>query len=650
MALVRIVEGELTVVDHEGDNYLGGGDFDALIVEKLLVPEISRRGQFTDLLGEMKSEKGKYNTLWHVLLKHAEDAKVELSSKSSAEIDLGMIGVEDDASNSIDTILTVTRSELESLIRDAVDGTAEMMKRILTRNSLQPVDLQFTLMVGGSTYIPFVRQRVQELMGIPVNTSIDPTNAVAIGAAYFAGARERTEDKKVVAPANSRQVRIRPVFNRNSQELEESFNAKVEGDFTGLSYRIRSEDGAFDSGLKKVTGRIAEDLPLREGAFNLFRLEILDAENNIIDIGFDTIQIAQGRYSVAGQMLPEDISLVKDDVALKDTRLNRIFSKNTVLPTRTKVTVEVGKTIVKNSDDQVMIMVVEGSADNHSSTNKPIGILLIGGRQLTRDLMKGTEIDLSFEVSESRDLTVSAYLNGSGQDFSQVFSGQNREVNTRILATEVLDLESKVQKEIEDALAADNREGANQLERLLEEVQELFTQCGSLSEDDVTDGRYKLEDNKRKVAQDVFQITSSKRLTAAVAAYNEIKREIMPLVQEDGNDREKHHIRELLSREQVFIHSSNPERIEAATADLRNVQFQILMRTPDFLVGIFEHLSETRVSLNDQVQAKQLLDHGKSLIEKQDWDDLRQVIGRLWDLTPADERASGNMRHFTGIV
>lgn len=86
VALVKITEGELTVVDHEGDNYLGGSDFDALVVEMLIVPEICRRGSFSNLLQQMKSEKGKYNALWYRLLHAAEMAKVELSTKTSARL------------------------------------------------------------------------------------------------------------------------------------------------------------------------------------------------------------------------------------------------------------------------------------------------------------------------------------------------------------------------------------------------------------------------------------------------------------------------------------------------------------------------------------------------------------------------------------
>jgi len=68
VALIRIVEGELKVIDHEGDNYLGGGDFDAVLVENIIVPELSKVGRFADFMTNLKSESGKYNRLWAVLL------------------------------------------------------------------------------------------------------------------------------------------------------------------------------------------------------------------------------------------------------------------------------------------------------------------------------------------------------------------------------------------------------------------------------------------------------------------------------------------------------------------------------------------------------------------------------------------------------
>ena len=321
-----------------------------------------------------------------------------------------------------------------------------------------------------------------------------------------------------------------------------------------------------------------------------------------------------------------------------------------MLPAKSKKSVEVAKTIIKGSEDEIRIMVVEGPSEKHSSTNKPIGILLITGKQITRDLLKGTEIDLTFEISESRNLTVSAYVNGTGQEFSQVFKGTARQVDPRLLASEVIQLEAKIQSEADEASANDNQDAAERLQKLLGKVHALMSECGALSSDDVTDDRFKLEDQKRRVAQELFELTSSKRLDAAKAAYVEAKQAISLLVEESGNDKERHQLRQSLAREQTFINSTNPERVEAATRELERIRWPILMRIPDFLAGMFEHLTERRAAMNDQVQAKQLFENGKRHIESGAWEDLRQVNGRLWELLPNDERETEDMRLYTGIV
>jgi molecular chaperone DnaK len=364
----------------------------------------------------------------------------------------------------------------------------------------------------------------------------------------------------------------------------------------------------------------------------------------------DQIQIAQGRYSISGQMLPDDLSLVKDNIEKRDTSLDRIFDKNCVLPSRTKRTVEAGKTIVKDSKDEINIMVVEGSSKNHHLSNKPIGTLVIAGKMLKRDLLKGTEIDITFEVSESRDVTISAYLNGTGQEFSQVFNPKQREVSLKDLAADILQLETMILNEQEEAAENNNHETEKNLDKVLGDVQILIMESGALPEDDVTDARYQLEDKKRSLAQDVYQLTSSKRVDKALAEYYEIKEAVTQLVQENGNDHEKHLVREIVGREEVFLTSNDQIKIENATNELNIVRYQILKRLPGYLVGIFEHLVENRVSMNDQVQVKQLIENGRQSIEKEDWENLRMVIGRLFDLVPETEKDSHEYRLITGIV
>ena len=101
---------------------------------------------------------------------------------------------------------------------------------------------------------------------------------------------------------------------------------------------------------------------------------------------------------------------------------------------------------------------------------------------------------------------------------------------------------------------------------------------------------------------------------------------------------------------QIFLKSLNPERIQAEIDALESINFQILARDPKFLIAMFSHLNEKRTSMNDQVQAKQLIDNGRRLIDSESWDDLRMVNGRLWSLMPSTEQNSEEMRFFTGII
>jgi len=649
VALVRIVEGELKVIDHEGDNYLGGMDFDTLLVEQLFVPQLEKHGNFTDLLSQMKSASGRFNTLWYRLLGLAEDAKIELSTKTSAEIDLSDIAIEDEDGEMINVVFEITRSEFEALIKETVDNTAALLKKILTRNSLRPDDLKFVLMVGGSTYIPFVRKRIEELLGIPVNTGINPTNAIVVGAAYFAGTKEIVLGAGASPRTNlTGDLKVRVAYNRLTREHEEIFSARVDGEVTGLFYRIKREDGGYDSGLKELTPRINEDLPLQTDAHNLFSFTIYDSFNNPIPTDLEYIQIAQG-YGVGGQMVPHDLSLVLDTADGEDITLNCIFPKNSIIPARTKKTVEVNSTVTHGSEDDVIkIMVVEGPKENHPTANGKQGQLLISGKQLKRDVPRGTEIDLTFELSESRDLTVTAYINPSGPEFSGIFSPQNRDVDVNELADEVDLLDSRLSAEMEEAIANEQFEVAREIDKLQRNAHQLRQATARITVDDVTGEKFILDETKRRIAQELCHLTVGKRVQQLQAKYRQAKEEATETINESGNDLERRQLREVIVREHTFMDSTNPKKLEEAISALRQIRFQILRRKPDFLMTMFQYLIEKQEMFNDQPQARNLIDVGKRHIANEDWGKLDEAIGCLFRLLPKKVTDS-TVKSMTGI-
>ena len=148
----------------------------------------------------------------------------------------------------------------------------------------------------------------------------------------------------------------------------------------------------------------------------------------------------------------------------------------------------------------------------------------------------------------------------------------------------------------------------------------------------------------------MYELTSGKRLEQARRDYQDARSECAKLVMESGNGRERNMFKDVQAREQTFINSHVPERIQAETEQLRSIMFGVFGRTPAFLRGIFDHLSEKRTGMNDQIQASRLLDVGKRAVAAEDWDEVRTICGRLWELLPAEQQAEKEMRLCTGLV
>lgn len=633
VALVKIKDGEMKVIDHEGDNFLGGSDFDRLIVEKLLIPKLEEAGTFSDLESSMKSASGKHNGDYYVCLNKAEQAKIALSARTSTEIEID--NMEDDEGDEIDEIFTITRSEFENLIKEQIDSTIDMVKKIIVRNSLTSNDIQFTLMVGGSTFIPFVRKRTEEILQIPINCDIDPTTAIAIGAAYYAGTKKKSTNNTKRKKNPNVRLKVKTAYQKVTQESEEFFAARIEGNIEGLFYKITREDGGFSTALKPLKKQIQEDLPLVEKSYNFFSFVIYDKQNNVIETDASAIEIAQGKFGVAGQPLPNDICLEVDDMDTGKTGLELIFQKNSILPLRRTITKPLNKTVVKGASDSIRINVLEGSHLSLPEANFSIGFLEINGNQISRNISKGSDIEIVFEISESRDITVSAYLTMSDQEFKEIFNPKERHIPVDILVEQIENLSEKLQIEIKEAENLEDYETANKLSNLRNQMGEVTSQASEMTTDDVTDKRYQLEDRKRKIAQEIDAATKSKRTQIAKVDYGKVKERCKEILENHGNDYEWKIFEDITAQEESFLSSQNPKKIQEKCEQLHAIVMQILWRTPQFLIAIFRNLVDNHASkFNDINQSKSLIDAGKLAIQSENWDRLGEVNQGLINLLP----------------
>lgn len=627
VALLNIEDGEMKVLDHEGDNFLGGSDFDRLIIEHIVIPYLESNYDFDDLKNGLQNSNGKYNKLYYKLLYLAEQVKIQLSSKTSAEIEFEI----DDE----DIYFTITRDEFEKIIKNDIIKTIDMMKKILTTNSLRNDDLDFILMIGGSTYIPFVRQYIEDVLGIKVLNDIDPTTAVAIGAAYYAGNKKKTTPNENLIKQDSK-FKIKMAYEKSTQDDTEYLAIKVEGDILNFSYKIMREDGGFDSGLKMLNNRISEDLPLVKDSYNFFKLSIYDKFNNIIQS--ENIEISQGKYTVAGQPLPEDISLEVDDYNQSKTRLELVFKKNTILPIRKSITKDINKTIKVGSNDNITINLLEGDNNTIPEANKALGFIKISGNDIDRDILKGSDIELTFEISESRDLTVSAYISMTDQEFKEIFNPASRSVNIFDLTDDVEFLSEDIDESLDFAKENNDYEKIEVLYTLQSDIEKMQNEVETVDENDTTEKRYQLEDKKRKIAQDYFKTIKDEKINKMKKEYLDLKPEVERLIAQFGDYSEQEYFKEIVEKENIYLNSNNISKVEELLEEIETLKYQIHWKEPDFIKNIFAWLANNEPNFKDESRANLLIGKGLKFLDKENIEELSDITRELLGLLSREDK------------
>jgi len=642
LALVETKYGEMKVIDHEGDNFLGGLDFDNRIISRIIIPYLDRIAAFENLDHDLHSSGGKYNKLYYVLQKKAEEVKLTLSAALTASIEFE-IELPDGSTKEV--YFDITRAEFENVIRDLVIRTIDIVRLVLERNELQPNELNCILLVGGSTFTPCVREWIAQELDIIVSTAIDPTTAIAAGAAYFAGTK-RKQFISPAKPANFQDLSIKTGYAKVSQDTEEYFVAEATGKIDNLQYRLTRADGGYDTGLRQFNSRITEFLQLLPQANNQFELRIFDAQQQLV-YHDSSIQIVSGKYGILGQPLPHDICIEVDDKENNTTKLELVFARNSSLPLKTTLTKSVSKTIHTASGDSIVINILEGNQGAIPSSNLSIGIIEIKGDQLSVDLVKGSDIEITLEMSESRDLRVTTYLMMSDQEFTNLFTPSARHVNINKLLDEIKGLHFAVTQEIRAANIREEYEVSQRLSALINTLNDAEAEARTIAVDDVTDRKYQLDDKKKFVAAQMDMLTRDKLKMSAKLDYFNTRNKAQDVLVSHGNDEEKTRFSNLLKQEKQILSGDTTPAIESLTTQIRKIINPIYFRTPAYLISIY-HYYASLDEYPDASEAASLKDKGDRSIANSNYEELRYIINKLHTLLPRKEQEKANIKG-TGI-
>ncbi|MCA1632327.1 MAG: Hsp70 family protein [Acidobacteria bacterium] len=474
VAVISTRGGRLHVLEHRGDNHLGGKDIDRLVVENIFLPFLSR----SFALPRADADAPGHKRLFRKLAFAAEYAKIELTSAEETIVSFLDLG-EDDEGRLIEAELTLTRAELEREVGPLLARCLRLTDEALAGARRAGRDLDRILLVGGPTQMPLVRAALEAHLGAAVDSSLDPMTVVARGAAIYASTVERRDGSSSAGEAaaagaaeSAGRLPVRLAF----EPVSAAPQTLVAGKFGGRradearEVRVDADNGFWTSGWHAVREQLFEiPLVLQEGQLNRFLLSARDARGRALEVEPGEFQIRHG-LTISAPPLPHTIS-VEVSNADGTAALSTVFPRRTLLPAEKTVTYRAAHTLRPSEPEtSLAIKLWEGEALTDPQANTWVGNMHIESERVRRPVPEGAELHLHIKVDASRLITVEVFIPHLNEHFTEsIFVAKDEE-------PDYLELLKGVPVEIENYLAR------------LERLEEFLTERGGAGDDPSGDG------------------------------------------------------------------------------------------------------------------------------------------------------------------
>ncbi|UCD28859.1 MAG: Hsp70 family protein [Planctomycetota bacterium] len=275
ISILRIVNNVFEVLSTHGNTQLGGDDLDREII-KLIQREIKEQFRIN-----IESPQTK-----QALRTFAENVKIRLSTEqqASVEIDIGQGRLYK---------RTISRNEFEAMIAPWIDKTMDSCRRALTDARIEAETISQVIMVGGSTRIPYVRQRAEGLFGRRPYTALNPEEVVALGAAVQAGVLARTRSDALLLVIIPLSLGIETMGGamgklilRNTRipcQAAEFFSTFVDGQ-TNVKINVLQGERELAKDCRSLGEFELRDIPPMPAGIPKIRVSFLIDENGILNV------------------------------------------------------------------------------------------------------------------------------------------------------------------------------------------------------------------------------------------------------------------------------------------------------------------------------------------------------------------------------
>ena len=634
VSLLETRDGLLRVIGHDGDNFLGGRDFDWAIVD-WAVAELGRQG--------VRIERGNpaHAAAVRKLKQAAEEAKLELARAPSTALTLPELTV---GETTVDVDLQLDRGILDGLCLPLVERSLAVCQRLLLTHGLQASQLGRIVLVGGPTVMEVVRRRVGEQLGAPFGEGLDPMTLVAQGAAIYAataGLDARPEEKS--APSAHR-------FWLQYPAMSSDFTPHVVGRLVGggggpapVRVRLRRGDGGWAGEWQPLDGEQAfvtlVDLQPRRP--NLFHLEAESEPGRAVLVEPGAITIVQG-LTIADPPLSRTVG-----VALANDTVRVYFERGAPLPARRTFVHQTVESVPQGAADCLLkIPIVQGEFEQ-AHLCRLVGTLLIGGQKLGASLPAGSTVEVTLQLDRGGRLAARALVPTLGQVFEEVAHLLVPDAAPEVLGASVASLRDRLAARRGEAFRRGDARGVADLGQVEQGLAEVERDVVAAQGGDADAGQ-----KARRLLLEIDAKLEEAEFAGRWPELDETAREKLAMaaswVSEYGTPAEQKLLTEAGQQVERARAGRDARMLQRQLRIVQNLANAAYYRNPEAWDWAFEHAASEIAAAKDLPKAESLVRDGRKAKEQGDKGRLREIVQQLWKLLP-DDAESRRLGYDSGI-
>jgi molecular chaperone DnaK len=622
-SLLETRDGLLRVVGHDGDNFLGGRDFDWSLVDWVLA-DLERTQGVT-----VRRSDARHAAALRKLKLAVEEVKIELTRAEEASLALPAAFEVD--GKPVDVDVVIHRRTLETACAALVDRSIEVCKRLLAAHGLATSQLDRVVLVGGPTVMPFLRARVRDALGAPFGEGLDPMTLVAQGAAiYAATAGLEARSAGAIEEVGRRVWLQHPAMSSDLTPHVVGRVVDAGASMQGARIKVTRSDGLWSS----------PEIALDEEAAFVVTVDLLPRRPNVFSIegvgaGGAPIKLSPSTFTIVQGLTISDPPLSRSvGVALANDTVRVYFERGAPLPARRTFVHHTVESVARGSTSCLLkIPVVQGEYEQ-AHLCRLVGALEIGGAAVKSSLPAGSAVEVTLELDRGGHLSARALVPSLGQVFEQVAHLLVPEASAESLEATVKAMRVRIAELRGDAL---RRDAASVIGKLT------FVECALADvARDVAAARGGDADAAQKARRALIELDGTLEECDADKRWPELEDEAREelasasmWVTQLGTPTEQKLLDEASRSIDKARRERQPVELQRQLRVVRNLHNAALHRHPKIWEWHFESAASSADQATDLVKAQSLVRDGRRALDRGDMAALRPIVESLWRLLPA---------------